>query len=150
LSRVADDARHGKESMMTDVEERPLVLIIEDDEETASALSMLLKDWGYAYAMADSAAAAVRALGPHVKEVRALITDFHLEDGFTGITGACAVAKAIGHPIPTLVTTGFVDLEPYLAKSFPVLSKPFDPTVLHQWLSLHIEAENRVSLDEGL
>jgi CheY-like chemotaxis protein len=126
--------------MMTDVEERPLVLIIEDDPETASALSMLLQDWGYSYIAADSADAAVRALGPHVKEVRALIADFHLEEGFTGVTDACAIAKAIGHPIPTLVTTGFLDLQPYL-RSFPVLSKPFDPTVLHQWLSSHLSAD---------
>ena len=133
---------------MTNVEERPLVLIIEDDEETASALTMLLSDWGYSYLAANSADAAVRALGPHVMEVRALITDFHLEDGFTGIMGARAVAKAVGHPIPTLVTTGFLDLEPFLVRSFPVLSKPFDPTLLKQWLYRHLESDNPAPLKD--
>jgi CheY-like chemotaxis protein len=116
---------------------RPLVLIIEDNPQTANALSMLLEDWGFAFVTAESPSAAVRMLGPRVTEVQALITDYHLQDGFTGIKGALAVANAIGRPVPTLVTTGFLDLAEYL-DTFPVLSKPFDPNVLHQWLSFHL------------
>ena len=117
---------------------RPLVLIIEDNPVTASALSMLLDDWGFAYLTANLPSNAVRALGSRITEVQALITDYHLEDGFTGIKGAIAVANAVGHPIPTLVTTGFLDLAEYL-DTFPVLSKPFDPNVLHQWLDFHLQ-----------
>jgi DNA-binding NtrC family response regulator len=123
--------------MKKNAAERPLVLIIEDDQDTAGALSMLVEDWGFAHVTADSPGAAVRALGSRVTEVRAVITDFHLRDGFTGIAGAIAVAKAIGHPVPTLVTTGFLDLAPYL-DNFPVLTKPFDPTELHRWLDHHL------------
>ena len=119
---------------------RPLVLIIEDNPVTSSALSMLLEDWGFSYLTADSPGAAVLALGPRIKEVQALITDYHLQDGFTGIKGAVAIAKAIGHPVPTLVTTGFLDLAEYL-DTFPVLSKPFDPSVLHQWLNFHLHPD---------
>jgi CheY-like chemotaxis protein len=125
---------------MTDTEQRPLVLIIEDNEDTARALSMLLEDWGFAHLAAASPAAAVRALGVRVKDVRALITDYHLQDGFTGIKGAIAVAKAVGRPVPTLITTGFLDLAEYL-DAFPVLSKPFDPNVLHEWLSFNLKRD---------
>jgi CheY-like chemotaxis protein len=127
--------------MTPDAAERPLVLIIEDNTETASALSMLLDDWGFAYLAAESPADAVRSLGARIKEVQALITDYHLRDGFTGIHGALAVANAIGHPVPTLVTTGFLDLAEYL-DTFPVLSKPFDPAVLRQWLNFHLNPDD--------
>jgi CheY-like chemotaxis protein len=123
--------------MITDTVERPLVLIIEDNPITASALAMLLEDWGFTYVAADSPSAAVRALGARIKDVQALITDYHLQDGFTGIKGAVAVANAVGHPVPTLVTTGFLEIAECL-DTFPVLSKPFDPSVLHQWLSFHL------------
>lgn len=119
--------------METTAEERPLVVIIEDDETIADAWSLLLTDWGYA-----SVAAAVRALGQRVSEVRAVITDYHLLDGFTGVTGALAIAKAVGHPVPTLVITGFFDLGKNLV-AFPVLAKPFNPDVLRQWLSYQIK-----------
>ncbi|WP_088343322.1 MULTISPECIES: response regulator [Rhodomicrobium] len=124
--------------METTADDRPLVLIIEDNVETANALSLLLEDWGFAYLAAESPAAAVRALGDRITEVQALITDFHLHDGFTGIKGAVAVHNAVGRPVPTLITTGFLDLAETL-DSFPVLSKPFDPSVLHQWLSYQMQ-----------
>lgn len=124
--------------METTAEERPLVVIIEDDETIADAWSLLLTDWGYASVAAASPVAAVRALGQRVSEVRAVITDYHLLDGFTGVTGALAIAKAVGHPVPTLVTTGFFDLGKNLV-AFPVLAKPFNPDVLRQWLSYQIK-----------
>jgi len=126
--------------MVTAVEQRPLVVIIEDDKNMAEAWSLLLTDWGYDYVAAASPGAAVRALGARVGEVRAVITDYHLLDGFTGVAGAVAIANAIGHPVPTLVTTGFFDLGKNIV-TFPVLAKPFDPDVLRQWLSYQIRRD---------
>lgn len=124
---------------MVNAEDRPLILIVEDDQDMAAVLSMLLEDWGFAPVTADSPAAAVRSLGARIKDVRALITDLHLRDGFTGVKGAAAIMKAIGQAVPVMVTTGFSDLERYL-DPLPVLSKPFDPAILHQWLDHHLEA----------
>lgn len=125
---------------MTAAEQRPLVVIIEDDKNMAEAWSLLLADWGYSYVAADSPSAAVRALGPRVGEVRAVVTDYHLLDGFIGATGAVAIVDAIGHAVPILVTTGLSDLEKN-PNSFPVLTKPFDPDVLRQWLSYQIKRD---------
>ncbi len=123
---------------MNEIDTRPLVLIIEDDRNVACALSLLLDDWGYSFVTAESPKAAVRALGNRLKDVQAVITDYHLEDGFTGIKGAAAVANAIGHPVPTLVTTCFFDVADQIGR-FPVLAKPFDPSLLHQWLMFQLE-----------
>jgi CheY-like chemotaxis protein len=122
------------------VETRPLVLIIEDDKNLAEAWALLLADWGYSHVAAESPGAAIRALGARLGEVRAVITDYHLVDGFTGVTGAVAIGNAIGHPVPTLVTTGYFDLGKNIV-TFPVLAKPFDPEILREWLHYQIKAE---------
>jgi DNA-binding response OmpR family regulator len=127
-------------SKMTTPDERPLVLIIEDNQELANALSRLLDKWGFSNLAAGSSGAAIRVLAGRIKNVHALITDYHLQDGFTGIKGAIAVANAIGHPVPTLVTTGSRDLADH-PDAFPVLAKPYDPDVLHQWLNFHLERD---------
>jgi DNA-binding NtrC family response regulator len=122
--------------------ERPLILLIEDDQGMADALSMLLEDWGFAYIAADSPGAAVRSLGPRIKDVRALITDLQLRDGFTGLSGAAEIVKAIGHSVPIMITTGFTGLERYV-DPLPVLSKPFDPSILHQWLDNNLAMQRQ-------
>lgn len=122
----------------TGADPRPLILVIDDDQRMARALSLLLDDWGFDNVTAESPCAAVRSLGARLSEVRAVITDYHLQDGFTGIKGAAAIVKAIGRPVPTLVTTCFLDLADNLS-AFPVLAKPFDPNLLRQWLTYQLE-----------
>ncbi|MGB0084501.1 MAG: response regulator [Rhodomicrobiaceae bacterium] len=125
---------------MSDAEDRPLILVIDDDPRMANALSLLLEDWGFSHVTAESPSAAVRALGNRLDEVRAVITDYHLQDGFTGIKGAVAVTNAIGRPVPTLVTTCFHDLAETVS-AFPVLAKPFDPNLLRQWLNYQLQRD---------
>jgi CheY-like chemotaxis protein len=124
---------------METVRDRPLVLIIEYEQDTANALSMLLEDWGFSYVVADSPDAVIRALGPRLKDIRALIIDHDLRDGVTGVRAAIAIANAIGHPVPTLLTSAFLERVEHL-DTFPMLSKPFDPSLLHQWLSTRLNA----------
>jgi DNA-binding NtrC family response regulator len=128
---------------MSDADERALILVIDDDQRLADALALLLEDWGFDCVTADSPSSAVRILGGRLHEVRAVITDYHLEDGFTGIKGAHAIGAAIGRPVPILVTTCFQDLADTLT-AFPVLAKPFDPSLLRQWLVYQLEHDQTV------
>ncbi|MGH6816655.1 MAG: response regulator [Hyphomicrobiaceae bacterium] len=117
---------------------RPLVVVIENDSRLADAVGLLLHDWGFAAVLAKSAGTAARILGVRIKDVSAVIADYHLDDGFTGIGSAAALGTAIGRSVPTIVTTGF----PVLAEHrnvFPVLAKPFDPGLLHRWLEDHVD-----------
>jgi CheY-like chemotaxis protein len=125
---------------MNDVEERPLVLVIDDDPRMARALSLLLEDWGFSHVTAESPSEAVRTLGNRLDKVRAVITDYRLQDGFTGVKGAVAVTNAIGRPVPTLVTTCFLDLAESVT-AFPVLAKPFEPNLLRQWLNYQLQRD---------
>jgi len=122
---------------MSDDVRRPLILIIENDSSLADALALLVSDWGFASFSARSGSAAARTLGSHIEDVRAIVVDFHLDDGFTGIKEAVAITKAIGHPVPTIVTTAHAMLAEH-EDVFPVLSKPFDPGVLRRWLEHHV------------
>lgn len=127
---------------MPAISSRPLVVIIENDRKLAETLGMLLHDWGFAVVSGPSAKEVVRALGGHVRDVRAVIADYHLDEGFTGIKGALAIAQAIGHKVPTVITT----VNPVLAEHhdvFPVLWKPFDPAILHRWLEDKIGAPSQ-------
>ena len=123
---------------MLDFEPRPLVLVLENDGRLAVALTILIEDWGFTPVTANSASAAARALGQRMHEVTAIIADYRLDDGFTGINGARALTLAIGHPVPTIVATGHALLAEHV-DAFPVLSKPFDPSVLRLWLDTHVE-----------
>jgi len=116
---------------------RPLIVIIENDLPLADALALLMRDWGYRAVSAKSASIIVQALGPRIADVCAIIADYRLDDGFTGIKAALGITKAIGRRVPTIVTTA----HPGLAEredAYPVLSKPFDPSVLHRWLDDHV------------
>ena len=122
---------------MAEAASRPLIAVLENDGHSAVALTILIEDWGFSPITGNSAAAVVRALGPRVQDVHAIIADYHLDDGFTGIKGARALTVAIGHAVPTIVTTGhFVQAE--RENAYPVLSKPFDPSILRRWLEEHV------------
>lgn len=116
---------------------RPLVVIIENDGQLADAMAILVHDWGFEAVPAGSVSDAVRVLGARLCDVRAIIADYQLNDGFTGVKAATSIARAIGHPVPTIVTTGHALLAEHNT-NFPVLSKPFDLAILRRWLDDHI------------
>lgn len=112
---------------------RPLVVVIEDDYRSSMALTMLIDDWGYSCVAARSSREAVRTLGHRLSNVSAIITDIEIDGQMRGIRDAQAIAATIGHPVPTIITTGHSDYAA-VASPFPVIRKPFDPDILHRWL----------------
>jgi DNA-binding NtrC family response regulator len=113
---------------------RPLVVVIEDDYRSSLALTMLIDDWGFSSLAARCAREVVRTLGHRLFNVSAIVTDVEIEGQMRGIKDALAIASAVGHSIPTIVTTGHGDFAA-IASSFPVIRKPFDPDILRRWLS---------------
>ncbi|MFA5957614.1 response regulator [Hyphomicrobium sp.] len=112
---------------------RPLIVVIEDDYRSSMALTMLIDDWGYSCVAARSSREAVRTLGHRLGNVAAIITDIEIDGQMRGIRDALAIAATIGHAVPTIITTGHSDYAA-VASPFPVVRKPFDPDILHQWL----------------
>lgn len=118
-------------------DERALVVVVENERHIADALCMLIEDWGYSCLAVPSITSAARALGPEVHRIKAVIADYHLDDGFTGDKAAAALATAIGFPVPTLMMTGHVSMADRQTR-YPVLPKPFDPDILKSWLEANV------------
>jgi CheY-like chemotaxis protein len=119
---------------MEKLEERPLVVVIENERRLAEALRFLIEDWGYLCVAAPSSKALARALGTDILNVKALIVDFFLDDGFTGDKAVTTLMAAIGSKVPAIITTAHMALADRQA-GYPVLPKPFDPDVLRVWLN---------------
>ena len=113
---------------------RPLVVVIEDDYRSSLALTMLIGDWGFSSLAARCARDAVQTLGNRLFNVSAIITDVEIDGQMRGIRDATAIAVAIGRAVPIIVTTGYGDFAT-IASPFPVIRKPFDPNILHEWLN---------------
>lgn len=111
----------------------PIVAIVEDDRDQARVLSMLLSDWGCEPICGSCASEIARTLGRRIIQIKAIIADFELDDGLTGLRNAESLRLAIGRKVPTIVTTGHRRQAEHEDK-FAVLEKPFDPSVLHDWL----------------
>ena len=130
LARVAEcPAQTGETTSL-----RPLVVVIEDDYRSSLALTMLLDDWGFSSLAARCARDVVQTLGNRIFNVSAIITDVEIYEQMRGIKDAIALTSAIGRAVPTIVTTGYGDFAT-IAGPFPVIRKPFDPNLLHEWLN---------------
>jgi DNA-binding NtrC family response regulator len=97
------------------------------------ALTMLIDDWGFSCVAARSSREAAQTLGHRLTHVSAIITDIEIDGQMRGIRDALAIAATLGRPVPTIITTGHSDFAS-VASPFPVIRKPFDPDILHQWL----------------
>ena len=109
------------------------MVLIEDDNRVATALSLLIEDWGYECIAVRTPEAAAERLGPRLKDAIALVVDLSRNDSFTGRRRAEAINAALGSTLPRIVTTN----EPGLARAHgytDVLAKPYEPEALRDWL----------------
>lgn len=114
----------------------PLVVLLEDDPRSANALMTLLGDWGFECLHGESVEQALPLLRDRAGEVRAIISDFHLADGTTGVDAARRLAAA-GVVAPTLLLTGTLRGSARRAASAAghrFLEKPAPPETLRRWL----------------
>ena len=113
-----------------------LVLLLEDDRRSAEALAMLLDDWGYECIHGPNFEAALPAVRDRVGEVRAFISDYHLQDGATGIEAAL-MAVEHGITAPVLLLTGTLHGAARQAAGlagYRFMEKPVAPERLKAWL----------------
>lgn len=122
---------------------RGLVLLFEDDRRSAEALALLLDDLGYECVHGPSFDAAFSSVQHRVSEVRAIISDYHLEGSTTGIEAA---RRAAGYGItaPVLLLTGTLRgaaRRATEAAGYRFMEKPVAPERLKAWLDQVVPAE---------
>lgn len=80
-----------------------VIWVVDDQEEVARAVSDLLRDAGARVAVATHVAAALSLADP---QPDALLLDYHLGRGRTGIEVSRALGARFGHTIPTIYMSG--------------------------------------------
>lgn len=113
------------------------VLVIENDADMRRALSLLLESWGVAVIAAGDTPAALRLLEePGMSQPDALLADYQLDDGATGVQAIQAVRRRTGRLPSRILTASRTPEVQREARRIgvEVLHKPFDPLMLHLFL----------------
>jgi DNA-binding NtrC family response regulator len=111
-----------------------IVAVIDDDQGSAFALSLLLRDWGYEVVLGSDADRVVQGLSERYGggAPSAIIADFHLK-GDNGIDAALTVRKSFGSGCPVIIVSGSrggASARQASSHGFPILLKPFEPEKL--------------------
>jgi DNA-binding NtrC family response regulator len=116
------------------------LIVLEDDPKARAALCLVLSDWDFQPVAAAHAAEALDALAGGLDGVVAVITDFDLGDGRTGVGETRALIDA-GLRAPVLVISGSFGgraVEAARAAGFQFLPKPVMPVDIRRWLDAEL------------
>lgn len=115
---------------------KPLVVIIEDDDASAEALSFVLRDWGADVVRGQDAHGLLLQLGPGLDRVGWIITDFNLGKGRDGV----ALTQSLLPHAPqarVLVLTGSFQGRAVIAAAeagYELMQKPAQANDIIAWL----------------
>ena len=84
----------------------PIVLHLEDDEQVAAAVAMLLRTHGFKVATAPDGPAALAWVAKHRAGPDVLIVDFVVPGEMDGAEVAQAVCRSLGRVVPTILLSG--------------------------------------------
>lgn len=114
------------------------ILIIDDEPLIRSGLSCVLESWGYRVIAAESGAEAVAAVMADGTGPDAIIADYRLRRGETGLDAIRLVAGKMERIVPSMVLTGdtATDIIGIVrAAGFPLLHKPLQTSALQSALA---------------
>jgi DNA-binding response OmpR family regulator len=112
------------------------VVLLEDDPLAADALRRLLADWGFECLHGAELGEVLPQMEARAGEVRAIISDYHLQDGATGVE-ALHAAEAHGVSAQGLILTASLGQRMRAVAreaGYPAMEKPVAPDRLRAWL----------------
>ncbi|MEI9983133.1 MAG: NahK/ErcS family hybrid sensor histidine kinase/response regulator [Aliidongia sp.] len=116
----------------------PMLLVVDDQRSILAGMQAMLEGWGCTAAVAISGTEALDLLGRLPRPPDAVIADYHLQAGTTGITEICRIRKSLGRDVPGIVVTAdHSSAVQTLVKrhGFWLLRKPLNPGQLRALLS---------------
>ena len=116
----------------------PMLLVIDDQRNILAGMQAMLEGWGCTVAVAASGAEAVELLDNLPRPPDAVIADYHLEAGTTGINEIGRIRRRLGREVPGIVITAdHSSAVQTLVKrqGFWLLRKPLNPGQLRALLS---------------
>ncbi|WP_421789096.1 hybrid sensor histidine kinase/response regulator [Hyphobacterium sp.] len=133
---AAGPSQPGLPTRMSQIENTPLVVLIEDEPGIRESLSILLTSWGCRVIAADTGKGARELLSWSGDLPAAIIADKRLKDGEDGLNAALALREETLEDIPVILLTGDIRQFGNLSE-IPKLSlvpKPADAEELYQVL----------------
>lgn len=109
--------------------------VIDDDAQVRDGMRTLLERWGCVVAAGASAEDLLAGAAP--QRLQALVVDYQLRDGRTGLQAIDAVRQACAAELPALIVSGVsasTRLAELHASGFEWLVKPVPPQHLRSWL----------------
>ena len=114
-------------------EQKPRVILVEDNDAVRSATEMFLKLEGYELLSATSATE-VEQLMPRMTEGDVVITDYHLDGKMTGLQVLQAIRERLSTDVPAIVMSGDLPMLMLAVENTvpncKFLSKPIDTNTL--------------------
>lgn len=114
----------------------PIVVVMEDDPQSAEALALVLSDWGAEPIVGDRPEPVLARLGARASKISCIITDYQLGDGFTGMDAIRTLSKH-APAARVLVLTGAFDSRSQARSSaagHDVIFKPAGADAIVAWL----------------
>lgn len=130
----------------TDKEPEKLVMVIDDERSVLQALNLLLETWGYRVVAAESEGEAVERLSAVGECPAAILADYRLREGRTGIQAIERIRAMVGSRVPAVIITGDTSsdgLRDAQASGLTVLQKPVLPPHLQTVLGTVVEPAAR-------
>lgn len=134
---AAEATRDGGEGEAGASAHKALVVLIDDDEAILEAMTALFEQWGVDVAIDVDASRIVAELHELGRHPDAILSDYRLRDGRTGIEAIAELRAAFGADIPAVLITGDVaadTLQAIAATGLPVLQKPLKSAALRAYL----------------
>jgi CheY-like chemotaxis protein len=113
-----------------------LIVVIDDDALALEGTGGLLRNWGCRVVTAQSEREALTRLNGKAPDL--IVSDFHLQDGRTGIDAITALRAAFGGEVPAFLVSGDITQERLRetgAGSHHLLHKPVNPMALRAMIS---------------
>jgi signal transduction histidine kinase/CheY-like chemotaxis protein len=113
------------------------VLVIDDEGAVLNGMDAILRDWGCRPILADSVEAALALLCHPGSPPDAIIADYRLRAGETGVEAIARIQSVWNAPIPAAIITGDTAadrLREAQSSGYPLLHKPVRPAALRALL----------------
>lgn len=149
---TVDDETAETERLTGANDARPLVVFVDDNEAILEAMALLFDQWGIDLAVGSDATqirAELREIG---RVPQAILSDYRLREGRTGVDAVRELRAAFGPDLPAALITGETapaTMQAVAVSGLPVLYKPLKPPNLRAFVH-HLlgEAATRV-VDEA-
>jgi signal transduction histidine kinase/CheY-like chemotaxis protein len=114
------------------------VLVVDDAEDSRTAMCGLLEGWGCLPLAAVDGTAAVAQLAAHDRPPELVLCDYRLQTAESGVEAIARIRAAVGEDVPAVLITAETSpavSEAARAKGVPLLHKPVSPIKLRALLA---------------